>query len=172
MVKSAEVVMLLDLKELFVSDGAVKDAAYQLAMNDIDIGGEHPFTSPVDVNAHVENKAGIVTVTIKADFVYSTNCDRCMTPVERAFSYTFAHKLIESLEEEYNDDYIETPDLILDLDELTRSDILLELPSKFLCRGDCQGLCQKCGHNLNLGDCNCDKKEIDPRLEALKELLK
>lgn len=163
--------MLLDLRELFVSDGAAKDAAYQLAMADIDIGGEHPFTSPVEVKAHVENKAGIVTVTIQTDFVYSTSCDRCATPVERAFSYTFTHKLIESLEEEYNDDYIETPDLTLDLDELASSDILLELPSKFLCRGDCQGLCQKCGHNLNLGDCDCDKAEVDPRLEKLKELL-
>ena len=164
--------MLLDLKELFVSDGAVKDAAYPLSMADIDVYGEHPFTSPVDVKAHVENKAGIVSAEIQADFVYKTSCDRCMTPIERRFQYSFSHKLIESLEEEYNDDYIETPDLMLDLDELVKTDILLELPSKFLCRGDCQGLCQKCGHNLNLGDCDCDKSELDPRLEKLKELLK
>ena len=163
--------MLLDLRELFVSDGAVKDAAYPLDMTGVDIGGEHPFTSPVDIKAHVENKAGIVSVVNNADFVYCTVRDRCMTPIERAFGYTFRHKLIESLEEEYNDDYIETPDLTLDLDELASSDILLELPSKFLCKGDCQGLCQKCGHNLNLGDCDCDKAEIDPRLEKLKELL-
>lgn len=163
--------MLLDLKELFVSDGAVKDADYPLTMTDIEISGEHPFTSPVEVDAHIENKAGIVTATVHAGFTYSTRCDRCNTPIERRFVYTFSHKLIESLEEEYNDDYIETPDLTLDLDELVRTDILLELPSKFLCRGDCQGLCQKCGHNLNLGDCDCDKTEIDPRLEKLKELL-
>lgn len=163
--------MLLDLKELFVSDGAVIDKTYPLSMADVDVSGEHPFTSPVNVTAHVENKAGIVTVTINTVFVYSTNCDRCMIPIERDFDYTFTHKLIESLEEEYNDDYIETPDLTLDLDELAATDILLELPSKFLCKGDCQGLCQKCGHNLNLGDCDCDKIEVDPRLEKLKELL-
>jgi hypothetical protein len=77
--------MLLDLRELFVSDGAVKDAAYPLDMTGIDIGGEHPFTSPVDIKAHVENKAGIVTATIKADFTYKTACDRCMIPIEREF---------------------------------------------------------------------------------------
>ena len=163
--------MLLDLKELFVSDGAVKEAAYPLDMTDVDVFGEHPFTSPADIKARVENKAGIVTITVQADFVYSTRCDRCNTPIERSFAYTFRHKLIESLEEEYNDEYIETPDLILDLDELASTDILLELPSKFLCKGDCQGLCQKCGHNLNFGDCDCCKSEIDPRLEKLKELL-
>ena len=33
------------------------------------------------------------------------------------------------------------------------------------------GLCPKCGKNLNTGDCGCDKRDIDPRLEALKSLL-
>ena len=163
--------MLLDLKDIFVSDGACKDVSYELSMSDIEIAGEHPFNSPVSVSAHVENKAGMVTLAIEACFVYSTACCRCLDSIERSFDYSFTHKIIENLEEDFNDDYIEAPDLSLDLDELVSSDILLELPARFLCRGDCQGLCQKCGHNLNLGDCGCDRKEIDPRLEALKEFL-
>lgn len=163
--------MLLDLKDIFVCDGAFKDVSYALDMSDVVIAGESPFTSPVEISAHVENKAGIVTLDVDAAFAYSTVCDRCLTPLERHFDYHFSHKLIEELEEDFNDDYIEAPDLSLDLDELISSDILLELPTKFLCKGDCQGLCQKCGHNLNLGDCGCDRTEIDPRLEALKELL-
>ena len=164
--------MLLDLKELFVSDGASKDVSYTLLMSDVEIMGEHPFNSPVEVHAHVENKAGMVTLELDTGFTYQTSCDRCLTPLERRFDYHFSHKIIDNLEEDFNDDYIEAPDLSLDLDELVSSDILLELPTKFLCKGDCQGLCQKCGHNLNLGDCGCDKTEIDPRLEALKALLK
>ena len=163
--------MLLDLKELFVSDGACKDVSYTLSMSDVEIAGERPFSSPVEIAAHAENRAGIVTLDIDAHFVYATVCDRCLTPLEKVFDQHFSHKLIQNLEEEFNDDYIETPDFTVELDELVSSDILLELPTKFLCRGDCQGLCQKCGHNLNLGDCGCDKTEIDPRLEALKALL-
>ena len=163
--------MLLDLKEIFVSDGASREVSYPLDMSDVEVAGEHPFCSPVQVSARVENRAGVVTASISADFDYATLCARCAAPVEKCLSYRFSHTLIESLEEDFNDDYIEAPDLSLDLDELVSSDILLELPSKFLCRGDCQGLCQKCGHNLNLGDCDCDKAEIDPRLEKLKELL-
>ena len=49
--------MLLDLKELFVSDGAEKEVDYSLDMTDIDLYGEHPFKSPVSVNAHVMNGA-------------------------------------------------------------------------------------------------------------------
>lgn len=163
--------MLLDLKDIFVSDGDSKGVGYPLSMSNVEIGGEHPFNSPVEIVALAENKAGMVTLNIHAEFSYSTVCSRCLAPIERRFEYRFSHKVIQTLEEDFNDDYIEAPDLTVDLDELASSDILLELPTKFLCRGDCQGLCQKCGHNLNLGDCGCDKKEIDPRLEALKELL-
>ena len=49
---------------------------------------------------------------------------------------------------------------------------LLELsfPSKMLCDEDCKGLCQKCGKNLNEGECSCDMTEIDPRMLPLKKL--
>lgn len=164
--------MLLDLKDIFVSEGDSVSVSYPLSLSDVEIDGEHPFTSPVEITARAENKAGMVTLEIVADFCYHTVCSRCLTPIERHFDYHFSHKVIQNLEEEFNDDYIEAPDLTVDIDELSSSDILLELPTKFLCKGDCQGLCQKCGHNLNLGDCGCVKKEIDPRLEALQSLLK
>ena len=57
----------------------------------------------------------------------------------------------------------------MDLDELVRADLLLELPTKVLCREDCKGLCPKCGKDLNFGPCDC-KKEIDPRWQALSDL--
>ena len=70
-----------------------------------------------------------------------------------------------------NDDYIETPDFTLELDDVVISDIFLSLPSKNLCRDDCKGLCQICGQNLNNGECSCDKRQTDPRLEILKQLI-
>ena len=75
------------------------------------------------------------------------------------------------LSEESGDDYIEAPDYKLDTDALLRDDILLELPSKFLCKESCKGLCPKCGKNLNEGPCNCNTNETDPRLAVLKQLL-
>jgi uncharacterized protein len=47
---------------------------------------------------------------------------------------------------------------------------LLELDTKNLCSDDCRGLCPGCGVNLNEGQCRC-KKEIDPRLAKLAQLL-
>ena len=79
--------------------------------------------------------------------------------------------LFRTLADEENDDYIETPDFTLELDDVVISDIFLSLPSKNLCRDDCKGLCQICGQNLNNGECSCDKRQTDPRLEILKQLI-
>lgn len=60
----------------------------------------------------------------------------------------------------------------VDLAPLIRELILLETPTKPLCRADCQGLCQQCGANLNEGDCGCVEETLDPRLAVLQQLLK
>ena len=163
--------MLLSLKDIFVNDGMKSEYKYDLSLADIELAGIYPFKSDVKVNAVIENKTGLVTIEIDVDYLYCRPCDRCFVEVETSMSEHYSHRLVESLEGDYNDEYIEATDYKLDLSELVTTDIILNLPSKYLCKGDCQGLCQKCGHNLNLGECDCDKREIDPRLEALKQLL-
>jgi len=60
---------------------------------------------------------------------------------------------------------------ILDLTEVVRQNLLLALPTSPLCRADCRGLCPTCGANLNEEPCSCQRKEEDPRLAVLRELL-
>ena len=84
---------------------------------------------------------------------------------------SFTHVLVTELSNEDDDSYLVVEDGLLDIEELVVSDILLALPSKFLCKTDCKGLCPVCGTNLNDSECSCEKKQFDPRLEALKELL-
>ena len=163
--------MLFNLKEVFSSEGLSASKEYDLDLKDMELDGCNPFISPVKVRATAKNTTGVVSIRLETEFDYSRPCDRCLSEVNSHMSYTFNHKLIESLEEEYNDDYIETPNAILDLDDLVISDIILELPRKYLCKDDCQGLCKICGKNLNTGDCGCDRTETDPRLDVLKQLL-
>lgn len=59
----------------------------------------------------------------------------------------------------------------IDLAPLVRELSLLAVPSQPLCSPDCRGLCQQCGKNLNAGNCDCEEDTIDPRLQALKDLL-
>lgn len=59
----------------------------------------------------------------------------------------------------------------LDVAEIIREEVVLELPTGFLCSPDCKGLCPSCGANLNQTICGCaEKKPVDPRWNALKEL--
>ncbi|MEW6419192.1 MAG: DUF177 domain-containing protein [Nitrospirota bacterium] len=60
----------------------------------------------------------------------------------------------------------------LNLLDLLTEQIVLNLPMKPLCTDLCKGICLKCGADLNAGNCGCNVKDIDPRFEALKKLLK
>lgn len=163
--------MLFELKSVFQNDGEEKQVNYKLDIADIDIDGVFPFRTPIDVTATAKNRASLVNLTIRACFSYSRSCDRCSADFTRQMDMLFEHKLAQTLVDDGNDDYIETPDFKLELDEIVISDILLSLPQKNLCREDCKGLCQNCGKNLNDGDCDCDKRQIDPRLEILKQFI-
>ncbi len=59
---------------------------------------------------------------------------------------------------------------LLDLSELIRQQILLDIPMVTLCKEDCAGLCAQCGKDLNEGPCEC-QPEVDTRLSVLKTLL-
>jgi uncharacterized protein len=58
----------------------------------------------------------------------------------------------------------------IDLIELAREQMLLEVPTHFVCKSDCKGLCPKCGTNLNNKICPCETKESDPRWQSLRQL--
>ncbi|GHO87730.1 YceD family protein [Dictyobacter formicarum] len=59
----------------------------------------------------------------------------------------------------------------VDLTEAIRQAVLLAIPTVPLCKEDCAGLCARCGHDLNLGPCDCKPEVDDTRLNVLKQLL-
>ncbi len=58
----------------------------------------------------------------------------------------------------------------IDLSDVVREVMLLDVPSTPLCRPDCAGLCLACGANLNDGPCGCAPVPTDQRWSALDEL--
>jgi uncharacterized protein len=60
---------------------------------------------------------------------------------------------------------------IVDLSELVRQTLLVNLPLQPLCRDACAGLCPQCGKNWNEGPCDCPTETLDPRFAALADLL-
>lgn len=163
--------MLFDLKSVFLNDGETKQLSYQLDISGVDIDGVFPFTSPVNITAEAKNRASLVSLSLLCDFDCERPCDRCGETVKKAEKLVFEHRLVQTLVDDTNDDYIETPDFTLELDDVVITDIILSYPQKFLCREDCRGLCPQCGKNLNEGDCGCEKTAVDPRLEILKQFM-
>lgn len=58
----------------------------------------------------------------------------------------------------------------LDLSDVVREVVLLDVSSTPLCRPDCAGLCLTCGANLNNGPCGCAVVPADSRWSALDAL--
>lgn len=109
------------------------------------------------------------------------DCTRCLEPVQRSLhipfsvSYTAPENYTDEKEAELQGDDLDlaiSEDDRIDLKEIVREQILLNLPEQVLCKEECKGLCQKCGANRNLIDCKCEEKEVDPRWSALKDLIK
>ena len=163
--------MLFNLKKVFLTEDEIQNAEYDLDLHDLEFNGTAPFKTPVRVSAKAENRAGVVDLAVTAAFDYTAPCDRCGEETITPFVSSFNHTVVQSLVGENESDYIEAPDFVIELDAAVTADILLELPAKHLCKEDCKGLCPKCGKNLNTGECGCDLRETDPRLEVLKSLL-
>lgn len=139
-------------------------------------------TGPLKLeDLEVESLHGVIKVTRVPDdlFVEGTveaqlklECVRCLEP----FVYPLALELEESFrlpkaKPEPDKPYTVRSDGKLDLAPLLREQIWLAIPMKPLCDQNCKGLCPQCGVNLNHESCTCEDEKIDPRLEALKELL-
>lgn len=162
--------MIIELESVFNTEGLRVPFNYELSLSEIEVSGNHPISNPVKVSGCVENKAGIVNLTANAVLVYEAPCDRCAENVISHFSFPIEHTLVVALESGDNDDFLEVPNMRLNLDELVEEDVNLALPTKYLCNDECKGLCPMCGKNLNKNQCDC-KAPVDPRMEALLQLL-
>lgn len=162
--------MIIQLENIFRNDGEVLPVSHTMDLSGEKVNEGYPFVSSVEVKGEIRNQTGIVSISAKASFTYESPCDRCAGIVKREMVIPVEHLLVSQLNDENNDEYLVVKDMKLDLDELVTEDIFLNLPSKFLCKDDCKGLCSICGQNLNEGSCSC-KKPIDPRLEVLRQLL-
>jgi uncharacterized protein len=121
------------------------------------------FDLPVDCSLHLEMIGKDVFLTGEARTTIHPICARCGESFAR--EYKVENTLTCRPETERvpgADSYQESEEGLvffrhdeLDLDEIIREQVLLAEPMVLLCKEDCQGLCVKCGANLNLGPHAC-----------------
>ena len=71
-------------------------------------------------------------------------CSRCLEEVIAPYELEFdwQDKITDELAE-------------IDIDEIVRQEILLNIGIRELCADDCKGICPTCGGNRNKGECTC-----------------
>ncbi|MBR7038426.1 MAG: DUF177 domain-containing protein [Oscillospiraceae bacterium] len=116
------------------------------------------FVSPLTLKGVIRNRAGVATLQAQVACTLELTCDRCLKPFTRDFCYEGSHVIVRNLdnadeEDADMDDYVIARAESIDTDEIAVSDLVLELPSKMLCREDCKGLCPVCGADRNEVDC-------------------
>ena len=109
-------------------------------------------------------------------------CSRCTRECHRPFSSRFGLSYapqpdwgvtgaeIELKYEEMEVGYYDG--VAFDVNAMVLEQIELAIPMKFVCREDCQGLCDQCGADLNEGACRCSREEPDSRLSVLLDFRK
>ncbi|MBR1841782.1 MAG: DUF177 domain-containing protein [Oscillospiraceae bacterium] len=162
--------MKLDLRSIIDSEGSRLPFRFEVDDSELDFDTVTDFTAPVICEGSVENHAGALSAVGSVEASFSCVCARCLRALEKSLSIPFTAYLAEELQDEDSEDYYLIEGDEVDIGEVARDALVLNMPTRFLCDEDCKGLCPKCGKNLNEGPCDCGEDQ-DPRLAALAQLL-
>lgn len=143
--------------------------------------GEETVKLPKPLKVAGKLKKGIAQIDVGGEITGEAEieCSRCLSPVVYEIKIPFSVVYVsqehytQDKESEIRGDDLEVAiyeDEQIDLSELSREQILLNIPTQIFCQADCKGLCPKCKANKNLQNCRCEEKEIDPRWAKLKDL--
>jgi len=113
------------------------------------------------------------------DLVLEMTCTRCLKVFEQMIHVPFEERFYPTVDVvtgmpahpvDTEEAFPIDEHHLLDLSELIRQQVLLEIPMVTLCKEDCAGLCAQSGKDLNEGPCEC-QPEVDTRFSVLKTLL-
>lgn len=162
--------MRINLSEIIEMPGSTLPFKCELNIERISLPSIKEFVGVPFAEGKIINTAGALSLvgTLKASMICI--CDRCAAQYQCDREFPLNVKLAADLTDEDNPDIFPIDGNELDLSDVLENCFISQIDTKFLCKEDCAGLCSRCGKNLNDGPCDC-KKEIDPRLAVLGQLL-
>lgn len=151
--------MRLDLNGLLKEKGASLDYKEKIAVDfprdEIEVSG------PVEVDLCFTNTGGSIWAQGKLKALVKVPCSRCLREYEEAITAKVEEQLKKEPGPEDQDVVFEIDKTgSVDLSEIIRQSLLLNIPIKTVCSKDCKGLSGDAGQ----------KKVPDPRLAKLKEI--
>ena len=170
--------MFLDFNEI-PAEGMALDRSVELA--ELRDGGDRLLVGPARLVGRARSTERGIEFDGRIEATARLECCRCLDPFEAPLTADFSLVVVSDATEFGSGEQRTDPqDMRLfyassgrvDLREMTREQIYLNLPLKPLCRADCAGLCPTCGANRNRIECPCRSAETDPRLAPLLDLKK
>ncbi len=170
--------MKISLSEACAVDGRERDYICGIEMEAFSSpDGDYDWIRKEPVTLHIVNTGDQkLKITGKLCLSLSIPCSRCLEPVEVPFDLDIEEEVDCRMTEEQRRENLEEQPFIdgydLDIDSFVCNELLLNQPMKVLCQENCKGLCSKCGANLNLRPCTCDRVSLDPRMAAIQDIFK
>lgn len=140
--------------------------------SDMEYGGRYvKFAEPVSlVGTYVFDNDGF---TLKGTIMTAldSECARCTAPFVEKLEIEFSERFVKEISDDDDESYVFTG-TVIDITQMIRDNILLNLSISSICSEDCLGLCPVCGCNLNISRCDCIVKDSDNPFHKLEQLLK
>jgi len=165
---------MLKLNVAEIKKSLVGESSFQFSLRPEELGltdADLPVVGKIETHGTISNGGDVLLLHAELTTQVRRQCARCLkefvAPLETVVDERYYPAQAENLPEDaptYQFD-------IVDISEALREGLLLAEPVKVLCKADCKGLCPKCGADLNVEECRCDKRSVDPRLAVLEALL-
>jgi DUF177 domain-containing protein len=163
----------LDLARLSLAHGEGRRLELPVRLAPFELGGQTYLAGPREptVRLEISRPSGGYAFRLRFDLGAEGPCMRCLEPA--ALELEIEAREVDqpgSEDEELRSPYVEGE--VLDLGRWAHDAAMLALPSRFLCRPDCAGLCPVCGESLNDAEPGAHEHESgrDPRWAALDDL--
>jgi uncharacterized protein len=137
---------------------------------------DEAVVDPIRLELHLDSVVEGILVRGGIEVSLSLPCARCLEPQAADRTLEVAELFQDPAKREAGEEVDPGYELLddrtaIDLSTLVRDAIVIDLPSRVLCRDDCQGLCPVCGVDRNVAPCgHGDEPEPDPRWAKLADL--
>jgi uncharacterized protein len=169
--------MVIDIDRL-PKDGLTLNRSFEFPSLDL-VEEDAVFLDPVKAEVTIRRVGGEVWMKGRVMTRLSFVCSRCLTPFEfpvnSRFDLVYLPEDVHQLKEELDAEDLDTiffQGHQIDLREVILEQLNLTFPPKPLCSSSCEGICAVCGKVRQHGECGCQLKDFDPRLDPLKNLMK
>lgn len=164
---------IIDLSRLSLAHGEGKRLELPVALEPFELGGQTYEARPAapTVRLELSRPSGGFAFRLGFSVHLEGPCMRCLEPGSLDLEVEAREVDQPGTEDaELRSPYVADDEL--DIGRWARDAVVLALPTRFLCRPDCAGLCPVCGESLNDADPADHEHDTgsDPRWAALKDL--